>query len=158
MNRTGWLVIMFVGAIVVNGLILFTPPLICAQNQPVEEKGFSQQGEETGDMTKGRINSFDGEDTIVISDITFSFSNSTRFYNMYGAHIPVSRLKVNELVVFLSVDGRLEEVRQLNPKAIKDELQIPFQVGSGKEEEGAESEHNNGQRMPILIEDGVWRN
>lgn len=157
MMRNGWLAIMFVGAIVLNGLILFMPPLVGAQEEPVEESGLSQQGEESGEMMEGKINSFDGEDTIVISDMTFHFSKRTQFYNKYGTYIPVTRLKVNEYVVFLSVDGRLKEVRQMDPKDVEAEGQLPLQVGSGKEE-GSVSEQNNGQRTPIRIEDGVWKN
>lgn len=157
MKRNGWLAIMFVGAIVVNGLILFMPPLVGAQEQRAEESGLSQQGEESGDMMEGKINSFDGEDTIVISDMTYHFSKRTRFYNKSGRYVPVSRLKVNDYVVFLSVDYVLEEVRQMDLKDVEAARQLHLQVGSEKEE-GAVSEQNNGSQTPIRIEDGVWKN
>lgn len=157
MMKNGWLAIMFVGAIVVNGLILFMPPLVGAQEQPVEESGLSQQGEESEEMMEGMINSFDGEDTIVISDMTFHFSKRTRFYNKSGTYVPVSSLKVNEYVVFLSVDGKLKEVRQMDPKDVEAARQLPLQVGSDKEE-GAVSGQSNGPKTSIRIEDGVWKN
>ena len=148
MKIKGWLSMMFVGAIIVNGLICFMPALIFAQNQSPEETGLSQEGEETREMMPGVINSFDSKDTIVISDMTFHFSKRTRFYNKYGTHIPGSRLKVNDYVVFFSVDGNLEEVRQMDPKDVQTGQQLPLQA----------TEQNNGRNKPVHLEDGVWKN
>ncbi|MBU0664931.1 MAG: hypothetical protein KJ990_10355 [Proteobacteria bacterium] len=148
---------MFVGVMVVNGLILFNPHLVCAEEQSEEVGGAGQQEEEAGKLTTGMINSFDGEDAIVISDVTFHYSNGTRFYNRNGSRIAVSSLQVNDLVGFLSVDGMLVEVRAMNPEDVEANRQPSLPVDSANED-GTANEQNKGQSAPVHIEGGVWKN
>lgn len=158
MKKRGWSTLICLGIMVVNGLGLFIPLQVCAEEASIINEDSGQQGAMIGEYMTGMINSFDGEGMIVVSDVALRYEDSTKFYNRSGSPIAVSSLQINDYVKYLSVGGVLKEMRQVNQKDVEANQQALSLDEAVKGKKDSTTNHKTGHIVPVRNEKGIWKN